>query len=335
MNDRIKYLDVAKFIGIFCIYLGHFGDMAGNAYGFVFAFHVPLFFFLSGCAENFSKDIPVSKYIIKNIKNILIPCYIFALTALLMVTIDNNTHAEVMSRFMEILKGCIRNRYLASGLWFLTCLFIVKNAFYVIKKVFKFKWLILIMCVVLYCVAQLIMDPRPIINPHMLYNIDSACYYIIYYALGYYGFGMIQKLLDWKNPINKGICICIEIPIFIYAALLFFKKDLFTYININSMMQLVCPILKPMVLIVGILIIAKAIEDIELFGMLGKNTLYLCGSEYIIKLIFPLCLKIIGLNIFYPNPLAVYMYTFFLLVLSNKMLVPVEKTIFKKLHILD
>ena len=100
-------------------------------------------------------------------------------------------------------------------------------------------------------------------------------------------------------------------------------------------MNLVCPILRPMILIVGILIIAKLFEDVELFGVLGKNTLFLCGSEYIIKLIFPLCLQTIGLNIFYPNPLAVYIYTLFLLVLSNKMLVPVEKSIFKKLHILD
>ena len=43
--QRIAWLDVAKAIGIYAIYLGHFGDAAGPAYKFVFQFHVPLFFF--------------------------------------------------------------------------------------------------------------------------------------------------------------------------------------------------------------------------------------------------------------------------------------------------
>jgi len=57
-KERINYLDVAKFIGIFCIYLGHFGTYAGAAYPFVFTFHVPLFFFLSGCSETMSREVP-------------------------------------------------------------------------------------------------------------------------------------------------------------------------------------------------------------------------------------------------------------------------------------
>ena len=44
--ERIKWMDVAKFFGIWAIYIGHYGTAVGNAYTFVFAFHVPLFFFL-------------------------------------------------------------------------------------------------------------------------------------------------------------------------------------------------------------------------------------------------------------------------------------------------
>ena len=74
LKERIKYLDIAKFIGIFCIYLGHFGEQAGYAYNFVFWFHVPLFFFLSGISETFSKDTDFDKaceyYNFKRIDNI-------------------------------------------------------------------------------------------------------------------------------------------------------------------------------------------------------------------------------------------------------------------------
>ncbi len=39
-----KYIDVAKFFGIFAIYLGHLGNAVGPFCSFVFRFHVPLFF---------------------------------------------------------------------------------------------------------------------------------------------------------------------------------------------------------------------------------------------------------------------------------------------------
>lgn len=47
-NNRIAWVDALKFLGIFAIYVGHFGDSAGKLYLYVFTFHVQLFFFVSG-----------------------------------------------------------------------------------------------------------------------------------------------------------------------------------------------------------------------------------------------------------------------------------------------
>lgn len=44
MHKHIEWIDVAKFWGMFFIYLGYFGESAGLAYKWVFSFHVPLFF---------------------------------------------------------------------------------------------------------------------------------------------------------------------------------------------------------------------------------------------------------------------------------------------------
>lgn len=334
MKNRIKYLDVAKFIGIFCIYLGHFGNYAGNAYYFVFAFHVPLFFFLSGCSEKLSVDIPLGKYIVKNIKSLLIPCYIFAIGSLFVVTVANGTYEDIIPNLLEILKGCIRNHYFAGGIWFLTCLFVMKIAFYVLKKVCKFKWLVLLLCVMLYCIAELLITPRPIVSPHMPYNIDSACYYIVFYALGYYGFEPLQSLLDWQKPVKKAISIGMGAVLSIYAAFLFLQKDLFAYIDTNAVMHLICPVLRPVFIILLVLMASKVMEKVKLFGWIGKNTLFLCGSEYVIKLVVPFCLRIVGLHISYPHPVVTYVYTFFLLVLCNITFVPLEKAVFKKMHLL-
>ncbi len=50
MNNRVAYIDIAKGLGILVIVLGH-NDLAGyhpDLHKFIYAFHIPLFFFLSG-----------------------------------------------------------------------------------------------------------------------------------------------------------------------------------------------------------------------------------------------------------------------------------------------
>ena len=71
---RVKWIDVLKCIGIFEIYLGHFGEAAGKLYPFVFTHHVPLFFFISGCVENYNKD-AVWKTVQKKFITLLVPFY--------------------------------------------------------------------------------------------------------------------------------------------------------------------------------------------------------------------------------------------------------------------
>lgn len=54
-NRRIQWIDVAKGIGIYAIWIGHMGSVVGMSYEYVFQWHVNLFFFLSGCVENYNK----------------------------------------------------------------------------------------------------------------------------------------------------------------------------------------------------------------------------------------------------------------------------------------
>lgn len=334
MRNRIKYLDVAKFIGIFCIFLGHFGSSAGYAYEFVFIFHVPLFFFLSGCAENLNGDIPWYRYVLKNIKNILIPCYLFAILSLVIHCISTNTYTEIPQGLIDILKGCIRNHFLAGSLWFLTCLFVIKIGFFLLRKLLKLKILLLMICIGFYLIAQFVITPIPIVSPHMLYNIDSACHYIVFYALGYCCFGAVDFLLAFDGVVKKAIGGAIGVISFVFSTALFFGKNLFYCFGVNDILYLISGLLTPIVVVSLVLIISKLIENINLFVALGKETLFLCGSEYFIKLLVPLCVQTIGLSISIQNPISAYVYTFVLLLLCYKILVPVEKKMFKKLRLI-
>lgn len=76
MSKRMEYLDIAKFIGIFCIYLGHFGNQAGNAYNFVFSFHVPLFSSFRGVLNHWER-IVLGDNILLRILNVFYYRFIF------------------------------------------------------------------------------------------------------------------------------------------------------------------------------------------------------------------------------------------------------------------
>lgn len=49
MEHRIGYIDIAKGIGILLVYIGHCDlDYKSNLFLWIYSFHMPLFFFISG-----------------------------------------------------------------------------------------------------------------------------------------------------------------------------------------------------------------------------------------------------------------------------------------------
>lgn len=59
--DRKTHLDIAKFLGIMLVVLGHNAALQeakqSKEYELIYAFHMPLFFFMSGCFISTNKKI--------------------------------------------------------------------------------------------------------------------------------------------------------------------------------------------------------------------------------------------------------------------------------------
>ena len=70
--ERDKRMDVLRAWGIFLVIAGHLGSPFS---GFIYTFHMPLFFFLSGYV--FSTKVNWTNFIKKKIKTIVVPMYIF------------------------------------------------------------------------------------------------------------------------------------------------------------------------------------------------------------------------------------------------------------------
>lgn len=70
---RDSTIDIAKGIGIFLVVLGHFAVFASPLYHYIYLFHMPLFFFISGM---FAKPMSIKECLVKKTKRLLVP-YLF------------------------------------------------------------------------------------------------------------------------------------------------------------------------------------------------------------------------------------------------------------------
>lgn len=334
-GERVKWVDTTKFLGILAIYVGHFAGAAGKSYPYVFSYHVPLFFFLSGCMSNYDKEPNLGKFIIKKCKTIMIPFWVFSAVSLSIYTYiyDYAGIEQIENLVFLVAKGAIRDTFFAYSLWFLTCLFVMEVAFKILKYI-KNRWLILGICWFAYCIAEYIMDPGPIAKPSWWYNADSALRYILYFAIGYIAYPYILKLFELDSVAKKTGFAVSGVLAFLYSFLRFEGVNPFAKVGgilapfgeiVSGIWYMLAAVMGVLLLIWFNLVMARLLENIRIFTEIGRETLYLCGNEYVIKSVTANMLNCVGLSLSYPNPLCVYLYSFFLLVITVKWLAPVEK----------
>ncbi|MDD5888434.1 MAG: acyltransferase family protein [bacterium] len=333
MKIRVKWVDTAKFLGIFAIYLGHFGEVLNKSLAFVYQFHVALFFLLSGCMSNYDKEDNVFNFIKKKFKNIMIPFFAFSLISLFAYVLLNNCNIlTVLEQFKIILFGNIRNTFFAMSLWFLSCLFLMEVIFKVLRQLDS-KLLILLISLIMFVIAEGFIIPRPIIEPHWFYNLDSVFYYAVFYAIGYIAYPFILKWFQLNTKNDKFFFLISSLILTIYAIGVFFGINyLEKILNFIPVIRVLTPIFTTLPLILFILILARLIDKINLFNEIGNNTLFLCCNEFIIKSCISSFCSAFSLSINFTLPIQVYLYTMLLLILEVKVIIPFEKKLINSIH---
>lgn len=132
-----KEIDVLKGIGILLVILGHL-KVPHDLSKFIFSFHMPLFFFISGFVFKSKKNWP---FTLDKFKRIMIPYYIFSTATFLLYYISNtgNSSLTIKDFIVGTLLGISNDFYLAWNvvLWFLPSLFFINvlfNSLYNISK---------------------------------------------------------------------------------------------------------------------------------------------------------------------------------------------------------
>lgn len=197
---RLLSIDVFKGFGILLMVIGHivFNDVVLQMiYSFIYSFHMPLFYLVSGYllnAEKIERDI--LPYLKKQGKSLLIPYFSFGLFYVLIMTIawvlssrPTNGEINLSSMIYHFLWTNNVGLGMAYAMWFLTSLFWVKCIFSFIYK-FCYKWLTLISGLLFFCGLIFAEKLR-----YLPWGLDTAIIGIGFYYIGY-------KLKIW-NRLNS------------------------------------------------------------------------------------------------------------------------------------
>ena len=324
-KERINWLDVLKCIGIIEIFFGHLGLTSSYLWAFVWTHHVPLFFFASGCIVSHEK-VPIKCVLLKKVKTLLIPWLCFALFSTVLYAIENNIEARsLLNILFLLLKGCIRNSFIAGSLWFLTCLFVICIVFELIKRL-KNNILIFSICFGLFIVSETALPFRPAVQPSWIWNIDSAMYYIVYYALGYVMFPIINKLLNLQNnSLKRFVFLFSGLASFFFCIAVYFKKNPLKLIGNKPPITSIINLITSLIIIWALICFSVLLQNNNLLSKLGQNTLYACGNEYIITSLIECLFTALGLKFTISNSLCGLLYTLFMLLIIWKVLTPPEQ----------
>lgn len=169
-KQRVAWVDMAKGLGICMVIYGHIATDALTIW--IYTFHVPLFFFLSGYF--FDPNKKTTEFILSKVKGLLLP-YLTLGIPLLLINAGYGIEPK------RILLGYIIQER-ASTLWFLAALFMqMIIAFFLYRTIpnFKIRW-----CIVgLLAISALVMWHCDVLA--LPWNIDVSMITLPFFCIGY------------------------------------------------------------------------------------------------------------------------------------------------------
>lgn len=204
MPERIEWIDAIKGLGIILVILGHM-TIPQIARLFIFSFHMPLFFFVSGWLfkNNFTKA-----WCLKKCDSLLIP---YALYGIITIAVLHFAAGVPLNLLLErFLKG--------NGvgvLWFLVCLLVVEVIGGAIVRILEDN-------IGLLFITALGAAVMGWLVPKMV-NSGIMCIKIVPAALAFWLAGHVAKAYTWERKISRWQQ-CVSVAVMVLTGMLFFVQ---------------------------------------------------------------------------------------------------------------
>lgn len=188
MKNRILFIDYARSIALFLVVFSHLYSVDSNVRLYIYAFHMPFFFLMSGM---FHKEADFLSLIKKMSKRMLIPFCFFILCGYLYFVVSSHSLAKGV--LLESVKGVVFGKSIKANdiLWFLLVMF---NVRIIGNSIIKYPMAFLPVLFFAFIIT-------------FMYNINFFYLGTTLMALPFYLFGdstkeIIFKFIQWKySPI--------------------------------------------------------------------------------------------------------------------------------------
>lgn len=306
-KTRLPWLDALKFFGMFYIYIGHLGAAAGKIYPFVFSFHVPLFFFISGLvATRVVESRDLGAVVRKAFKALILPYFVFSLlgVAVLMVKYQHPPR-ELLAMLRQVLFG-IRNDIPLGSLWFLPCLFLVIVCHALLERLLRKRLAVLVVAFLFYATSTYWWSGEP----SLFFNADSALYFLAYYSFGaWVSAGRIDRfLLSPRYAIRAAKAVLLIASsgamAYVYFVNLYepFKSVGFVPLQYAGYFAMTVLLFVPSIALASVTRLPPLL-------LLGENSILLCGTEQVAKLSLLASMSLLGLIHTIQDPFGAVVFT--------------------------
>lgn len=184
---RLGHIDAAKALGIYLVILAH-THLFEPIQNWIYTFHMPLFFFISGYLFSYERNTSAAPFIRKRFRQLIIPYAAINLITWLAWALAGRNFGSSADQGIPLLAP-LKAALLGYGaemvhdvpLWFLLCLFIIETIHYLLFRRKGFRWSIVLIFV--FLIAGYV---NYALNPVLLpFSLGTVLTGMVFYATGH------------------------------------------------------------------------------------------------------------------------------------------------------
>lgn len=230
-KEYIEWIDIAKGIGILLVIAGH--TICLKISSPLYAFHMPLFFLLSGLVYNNDKYSKASAFFPTKTKQILKPWAIMWTISLLVCLIipewkEALSFKEIIKEFYTTNSNNVQN----SSLWYLLCLYVMFILYFFINKIKRSTKTLLLFSIIAIFLPLLKyieygIDEYIISMPEkrLPFKLDTALVALVFFCIGSWYKNEIKNFIEKEKS---------WILLFLYIPFIYIIAYLNGWTNLNS-----------------------------------------------------------------------------------------------------
>lgn len=184
---KIEWIDSLKGIGIILVVLGH-AAISPHLFGYIFSFHMPLFFFISGYLFSYERNPHFLKFVKSKARGLLIPYLTFALMGLGIWLAYSylgaaTSEISILSAIKEILVSKRNFIFFNVPIWYLTSLFTMVLFFYLLRKYIRNDFVLIGVLLVIGSIGFIQFQTAASLHT-LPWSFDATMFYMVFYGAG-------------------------------------------------------------------------------------------------------------------------------------------------------